>query len=164
MTEVFFAWWACLYRPQGIPTSRRSLRSLKGPMALTSIDLVALDKALPSGTPALSTADAALARLLPSNTQLVVTLDAGVERLAVLALGPRLQEQGYGAPEYELAGTSRLRRCDRSEERPPGRAAAERRDYRSAHHARQPRARWRNGSTRNCLAAVGTRCIPAWCW
>jgi hypothetical protein len=24
MTEVFFAWWACLYRPQGIPTSRRS--------------------------------------------------------------------------------------------------------------------------------------------
>ncbi|HTG83635.1 MAG TPA: diguanylate cyclase [Gemmatimonadales bacterium] len=105
MTEVFFAWWACLYRPQADAYIPKVFRSLKGPMALTPIDLAALDKELPSGTPALSTADTALARLLPSNTQLAVTLDAGVERLAVLALGPRLHEQGYGAPEYELAGT-----------------------------------------------------------
>lgn len=105
MTEVFFAWWACLYRPHGDSYIPKVFRSLKGPMALAPIDQVALDKALPGGTPALSAADVALARLLPSTAQLIVTLDAGVERLAVLALGPRLHEQGYGAPEYELAGT-----------------------------------------------------------
>jgi diguanylate cyclase (GGDEF)-like protein len=105
MTEVFFAWWACLYRPQGEVYVPKVFRSLKGPMALTPINLGALDKVLPSGTPSLSAADVALARLLPANTQLLVTLDAGAERLAVLALGPRLHDQGYGSPEYELAGT-----------------------------------------------------------
>jgi diguanylate cyclase (GGDEF)-like protein len=105
MTEVFFAWWACLYRLQGEVYAPKVFRSLKGPMALTPINQAALDQALPSGTPSLSTADVALARLLPATTQLLVTLDAGAERLAVLALGPRLHELRYGTPEHELAGT-----------------------------------------------------------
>jgi hypothetical protein len=48
MTEVFFAWWACLYRPQADAYIPKVFRS-EGTMALTPIDLAALDKELPSG-------------------------------------------------------------------------------------------------------------------
>ena len=51
------------------------------------------------------TRDAAIGVLMPPTTQLVVSLGAGAERLAVLALGPRLHDQAYGAPECDLANT-----------------------------------------------------------
>ena len=105
MTEVFFAWWSSLYRANGDVYTPKVFRSLKGAMSLPPIDLKALDRSLPPGTPAASAEDPALAGLLPPSTQLVVTLDAGTERLAVLALGPRLHERSYGHAEHELAGT-----------------------------------------------------------
>ncbi len=105
MTEVFFAWWACLYRPNGKAYMPKAFRSLKGTMTPAVIDRVALDRALPAGTPAVGAGDIAVAALVPASTQLVVCLDAGVERLAVLALGPRLHDKGYGHAEQELAGT-----------------------------------------------------------
>jgi diguanylate cyclase (GGDEF)-like protein len=103
--EVFFCWWACLYRPVGQEYVPRVVRSLKGSMSLSSIARDALDRALPPDTPVTSTEDALVARLLPPTAQLVVSLDAGAERLAVLVLGPRLHDQGFGQAESELAGT-----------------------------------------------------------
>jgi diguanylate cyclase (GGDEF)-like protein len=46
-----------------------------------------------------------VAALAPPTTQLVVPLDAGTERLAVLLLGPRLNDREYGTAELDLAGT-----------------------------------------------------------
>ncbi|MEP6574292.1 MAG: sensor domain-containing diguanylate cyclase [Gemmatimonadota bacterium] len=105
MTEVFFAWWAVLYRPRDDVYLPKVFRSLKGAMALPPIDLNALDRALPAGMPAVGAGEIAVATLLPANTELVVTLDAGSERLAILALGPRLHDKTFGPAEHELAGT-----------------------------------------------------------
>ncbi|HTO72166.1 MAG TPA: diguanylate cyclase [Gemmatimonadales bacterium] len=105
MTEVFFAWWACLYRPvegQYIP---KVFRSLKGSTPLQPIDRAALDRAMPANVPSADTSDVALAALLPKSTELLISLEAGAERLAIMALGPRLHDRAYGAAEHELAGT-----------------------------------------------------------
>lgn len=105
MAEVFFCWWACLYRPVGELYLPKVVRSLKGSMTLPSVSREELDLALPPDGPVATTEDAALARILPPTAQLVVSLDAGAERLAVLTLGPRLHDQGFGDAESELAGT-----------------------------------------------------------
>jgi diguanylate cyclase (GGDEF)-like protein len=105
MAEVFFCWWGCLYRPVGAEYVPKVVRSLKGSMSLNSIPRAALDQALPPDTPVSGTGDAAVARLVPATSQVVVSLDAGAERLAVMVLGPRLHEQGFGQSEMELAGT-----------------------------------------------------------
>jgi diguanylate cyclase (GGDEF)-like protein len=105
MAEVFFCWWACLYRPVGHEYLPKVVRSLKGSMSLNSVVREALDRALPPDGPVTTTEDATVARLLPPTAQLVVSLDAGAERLAVLTLGPRLHDQGFGQGESELAGT-----------------------------------------------------------
>jgi diguanylate cyclase (GGDEF)-like protein len=105
MAEVFFCWWACLYRPVGDTYVPKVVRSLKGAMSLSPVPREALNRALPPDTPVSRTEDVQIARLLPPTAQLVVSLDAGAERLAVLTLGPRLHDQGFGAAECELAGT-----------------------------------------------------------
>ncbi len=105
MTEVFFGWWACLYRPLGDIYVPKVVRSLKGAMSLNPIERAALDHAMPPDTPVTTTHDAAVGKLFPPTAQVVVSLDAGAERLAVLALGPRLHDQAFGPAECELAGT-----------------------------------------------------------
>jgi diguanylate cyclase (GGDEF)-like protein len=102
---VFFCWWACLYRPLGDIYVPKVVRSLKGSMSLNPIERVTLDNAMPPDLPVTTTQDAAIGKLFPSTTQVVVSLDAGSERLAVLALGPRLHDQAFGAAESDLAGT-----------------------------------------------------------
>ena len=105
MTEVFFAWWACLYRPSGDQYVPKVFRSLKGSTPLQPLDREALDRALPTSVPSADTSDVALAALLPASTELLISLEAGAERLAVMALGPRLHDRAYGPAEHELAGT-----------------------------------------------------------
>jgi diguanylate cyclase (GGDEF)-like protein len=105
MAEVFFCWWACLYRPLGDIYVPKVVRSLKGSMSLNPIERVALDQAMPPDLPVTTTNDAAIGKLFPPTTQVVVSLDAGAERLAVLALGPRLHDQAFGPAECDLAGT-----------------------------------------------------------
>ncbi len=105
MAEVFFCWWACLYRPTGLEYTPKVVRSLKGSMSLNSVVRETLDRALPTDGPVATTEDALIARTLPPTSQLVISLDAGAERLAVLVLGPRLHDQHFGQAEIELAGT-----------------------------------------------------------
>ncbi len=105
MAEVFFCWWACLYRPGETEYAPKVVRSLKGSMSLNSIPKPALDLALPASNPVSTTGDAGVAQLLPPNSQVVVSLDAGAERLALVVLGPRLHDQNFGQAECELAGT-----------------------------------------------------------
>ncbi len=105
MAEVFFTWWACLMRPSGDAYEPRIFRSLDdrvhpGPIARSLLDTV-----LPTGVGATGGQDIAVAALAPPTTELVVPLDAGTERLAVLLLGPRMNDRQYGPAALDLAGT-----------------------------------------------------------
>jgi diguanylate cyclase (GGDEF)-like protein len=105
MSEVFFTRWACLYRPSGnefLPAVFRSRDNAEPPRAIPYIDF---ENALPPGSLVTTSDDVAIASLLPAGTELVVPLDAGAERLAVLVLGPGINEHPYGRAEHELAGT-----------------------------------------------------------
>lgn len=105
MAEVFFCWWACLYRPLGEVYVPKVVRSLRGSMSLSPIERSQLEYSLPVDGPVTTTEDPAIAKLFPSTAKVVVSLEAGAERLAVLALGPRMHDQPFGAAEYDLAGT-----------------------------------------------------------
>ncbi|MEE8384703.1 MAG: sensor domain-containing diguanylate cyclase [Dehalococcoidia bacterium] len=105
MAEVFFTRWACLYRPSGkefVPAVFRSRDEADAPSPIPHSDF---ENALPPGSLVTTSDDVAIASLLPAGTELVVPLDAGAERLAVLVLGPGLNERPYGRAEHELAGT-----------------------------------------------------------
>jgi diguanylate cyclase (GGDEF)-like protein len=105
VAEVFQCRWACLYRPLGEVYVPKVVRSLRGSMSLSPIDRNQLEFSMIADSPVTTTEDPAIAKLFPPTTELIVSLDAGGERLAVLALGPRMQEQSFGAPECELAST-----------------------------------------------------------
>ena len=105
MAEVFFAWWATLYRANGLQYTAKLSRSLAERDAAPPIEQDALDQALPAGTAAVGAAEVAVASLVAVGAQLIVPLDAGAERMAVLVLGGRISEKPYGRPELELAGT-----------------------------------------------------------
>jgi diguanylate cyclase (GGDEF)-like protein len=105
MAEVFFAWWACLYRPEEGLYKPKRYRALDQTTVPESMDRATFDEALPPGHPVADTSDVALARLLPATARLVVPLDAGSERLALLVLGPRLNHLLYGNAERDLGST-----------------------------------------------------------
>jgi diguanylate cyclase (GGDEF)-like protein len=105
MAEVFFSWWACLYRPEQDHYQPKRYRALDQTAVPQPIDLAALNEALPGGSTVTDASDVALGQLLPKGTELLVPLDAGSERLALLVLGPRLNRLVYGRAERDLAGT-----------------------------------------------------------
>ncbi|MGH7499840.1 MAG: diguanylate cyclase [Gemmatimonadales bacterium] len=105
MAEVFFAWWACLYRPEGESYMPKVFRSLNDRLRPAPIDRTAFDKALPAGSASTGADDVAVASLIGPGAELVVPLDAGSERMAVLVLGSRISDKLYGRAELELAGT-----------------------------------------------------------
>jgi diguanylate cyclase (GGDEF)-like protein len=105
MAEVFFAWWACLYRPEGDAYAPTVFRSLNDRLRPAPIDRSALDDALPPGSAATAADETGLSELVGPGAELVVPLDAGAERMAVLVLGSRISDKLYGRAETELAGT-----------------------------------------------------------
>ena len=105
MAEVFFAWWACLYRPEDAVYAPKVFRSLNDRLRPAPIDKAALDQALPTGSAASGADDVGVASLVGPGAELVVPLDAGAERMAVLVLGSRISDKLYGRAELELAGT-----------------------------------------------------------
>jgi diguanylate cyclase (GGDEF)-like protein len=105
MAEVFFAWWACLYRPEGEAYAPKVFRSLNDRLRPAPMDRAALDRALPPGSAAAGADDASVAALVGPGAELVVPLDAGAERMAVLVLGSRISDKLYARAELELAGT-----------------------------------------------------------
>src|SRR5215203_1220402 len=105
MAEVFFAWWACLYRPEGDAYAPTVFRSLNDRLRPAPIDRSALDDALPPGSAATAADETGLSELVGPGAELVVPLDAGAERMALLVLGSRISDKLYGRAEIELAGT-----------------------------------------------------------
>jgi hypothetical protein len=92
MAEVFFAWWACLYRPEGDSYAPKVFRSLNDRLRPAPIDRARLDQALPTGSASTGADDVAVAALVGPGAELVVPLDAGAERMAVLILGSRISD------------------------------------------------------------------------
>ena len=105
LAEVFFALWACLYRPEQGQYKPKRYRALDQTGVPEPIPQEVLDEVLPSGGAVTDASEVALRALLPSATELVIPLDAGSERLALLVLGPRLNRMVYGRAERDLAGT-----------------------------------------------------------
>lgn len=105
MAEVFFAWSACLYRPELGEYKPKRYRALDQTVVPDPISMAKLDAALPSGSAVTDASEVAIAALVPKGTELVIPLDAGNERMALLLLGPRLNRLVYGRPERDLAGT-----------------------------------------------------------
>jgi diguanylate cyclase (GGDEF)-like protein len=105
MAEVFFAWWACLYRAERETYVPRVFRSLNDRLRPAPIDRAALDLALPPGSSAIGGDDLSISELVGPGAELVVPLDAGAERMAVLVLGSRISDKLYGRAESELAAT-----------------------------------------------------------
>jgi len=105
MAEVFFSWWACLYRLSGAAFIPRSLRSLDRERVPDSIDRERLESVVPLGSGIADPNDVGVAVVLPQGTELVVPMDAGGERVAVLLLGARLNGLPYGTAERDLAAT-----------------------------------------------------------
>jgi diguanylate cyclase (GGDEF)-like protein len=108
MSEVFFAWWAVLLRPEDGKYVPHRTRSVNETMVFEPIEGRALDRVLPPGSPTTTPADVGIGQLVPEGTELVVPLDAGGERLALMLLGPRLNGKPYGRPERELSQTLAL--------------------------------------------------------
>jgi hypothetical protein len=77
MAEVFFAWWACLYRPEGETYMPTVFRSLNDRLRPAPIDRMALDQALPPGSTATGADDVSVAALVGPWAELVVPLEAG---------------------------------------------------------------------------------------
>lgn len=105
MAEVFFAWWACLYRLESGQYVPRAFRALADEARPVPIDRDRLDAAFPLGSPPVQTEEIGVAAVVDSRTRVLVSLEAGAERMAVLALGPRISRKAYGVAEFELAGT-----------------------------------------------------------
>ncbi|MBX3145854.1 MAG: sensor domain-containing diguanylate cyclase [Gemmatimonadales bacterium] len=105
MAEVFFAWWACLYRPSGAAFVPMSIRSLDRDRVPESIGREELELAVPLGSGIADPREVGLAQLIPAGTEMLIPLDAGGERVAVLLLGPRLNGLAYGKAERDLAAT-----------------------------------------------------------
>ncbi|MGE3618323.1 MAG: diguanylate cyclase, partial [Gemmatimonadales bacterium] len=105
MAEVFFAWWACLYRSSGAAFVPKSLRSLDRDRVPESIGREELEAVLPLGSGIADPREVGLASILPAGTELIIPFDGGGERVAVLLLGARLNGLAYGRAERDLAAT-----------------------------------------------------------
>ncbi len=105
MAEVFFAWSACLYRPEGTEYKPKRYRAMDQTAVPAPISIQLLDAALPSGSAVCDASEVSISALVPPGTELVIPLDAGSERMALLLLGPRLNRLVYGRAERDLAGT-----------------------------------------------------------
>jgi diguanylate cyclase (GGDEF)-like protein len=105
IAEVFFAWWACLYRPENDEYIPRAFRALNEDGKPAPLSRVKLDQAFPVGSGVVRTDDISLASQVDPRTKVLISLEAGTERLAVLALGARISGKNYGVAEFELAGT-----------------------------------------------------------
>jgi diguanylate cyclase (GGDEF)-like protein len=105
MSEVFFATWACLYRPAGGVYAAKLHRSSQPGIVLRPIETARVEAALPLGSPVTDAPESGLADQVPAGAELILPIDTREERLAVLVLGPRINQMPYGQKERDLAAT-----------------------------------------------------------
>ncbi|MEP7326038.1 MAG: GGDEF domain-containing protein [Gemmatimonadota bacterium] len=105
IAEVFFAWWACLYRLENGLYVPKTFRALNDDSKPEPLDQARLDAAFPIGSGPVRTEEVSLASVVDPRTKVLISLEAGTERMAILSLGARISGKNYGVAEFELAGT-----------------------------------------------------------
>jgi diguanylate cyclase (GGDEF)-like protein len=100
--EVFFAWWAALYRRSEDEYVRRAARTLRGDALPERLPAAVVDELGPLGpAPVELRADASLRRHVAAELALVELLDLG-ETAGLLMLGPRMNGEGYDPHDRAL--------------------------------------------------------------
>ena len=160
MAEVFFCWWAVLYRPVGGEYRPKVVRSLKGSMSPESLSREEMDRVLPPVGPVTSTTNDAVARLLPPTAQLAVSLDAA----------PNDWPSWPSVPGCTISGSGRPRRSWRLPWPSPRPSRSRTPTWWSSCRTQPPPTRspgcptggqWKPGSTRSWPAPSATRSAPA---
>lgn len=101
--EVFFAWWAALYRTEGDEYTCRASRSARGEAVAPAIPAAeVLELSLSEGVPRVPGADARVHARFPSLVQAVAPLDLGDAGAGLLVLGPRMTDAAYDAHDLAL--------------------------------------------------------------
>ena len=163
MAEVFFAWWACLYRPEGDSYAPKVFRSLNDRLRPGA------DRQGRAGPrpPARERGHrrGRRGRGEPDRPGRRAGGAARRRRRADGGAGARLADQRQALrPGRARAGRHAVvRRRHRAQELRAGRAAPQRRHHRRAHRARTTAARSRSGWPRRSRAACATSSTPACC-
>jgi diguanylate cyclase (GGDEF)-like protein len=100
--EVFFSWWAALYRREDDRYVCRAVRALRGETVPDSLPLTVVRPVLPSGTEAvIPPPDAEIRKHIGAEIALIEALDLG-DSSGLLFLGPRMTQAPYDAHDVAL--------------------------------------------------------------
>ena len=101
--EVFFAWWAALYRQEGTEYVCRAVRSLRGESVAYAIPSRVVREVIPpGGPPVIPARDAEIRDHVPAEVEAVAPLELGEGQAGILMLGKRMTETPYEAHDLAL--------------------------------------------------------------
>ncbi len=101
--EVFFAWWAALYRTEGSEYICRAVRSLRGESVAYAIPARVVRAIAPPGhPPVIPPADAEIRDHVPAEVAVVAPLEIGEGQAGLLILGRRMTEAPYEPHDLAL--------------------------------------------------------------
>lgn len=101
--EVFFAWWAALYRQDGDDYICRAVRSLRGESVAYSIpSRVVREINASGGAPVIPPGDAEIHDHVPAEVAVVAPLEMGEGEAGLLILGRRMTEAPYEPHDLAL--------------------------------------------------------------
>jgi diguanylate cyclase (GGDEF)-like protein len=101
--EVFFAWWAALYRQEGTEYICRAVRSLRGESVAYAIPARVVREVAAPGTPAvIPPGDAEIRDHIPAEVAVVAPLELGEGEAGLLILGRRMTDAPYEPHDLAL--------------------------------------------------------------
>lgn len=101
--EVFFAWWAALYRREPEGYVCRAVRSLRGESVATPLPAAMVQSLLARGEPVVTPpADAEIRDRIQAEIAVIAPLDLGDCGGGLLMLGPRMTDAPYDAHDRAL--------------------------------------------------------------
>ncbi|HEX2093229.1 MAG TPA: sensor domain-containing diguanylate cyclase [Longimicrobiaceae bacterium] len=101
--EVFFAWWAALYRLEGSEYICRAVRSLRGESVAYAIPARVVRAIAPPGhPPVVPPGDAEIRDHVPAELAVIAPLEIGEGQAGLLILGSRMTEAPYETHDLAL--------------------------------------------------------------
>ncbi|HEX2187387.1 MAG TPA: diguanylate cyclase [Longimicrobiaceae bacterium] len=101
--EVFFAWWAALYRSEGSEYICRAVRSLRGESVAYAVPARVVHEIAPPGAaPVVPPGDAEIRDHVPAEVAVVAPLEIGEGQEGLLILGRRMTDAPYEAHDLAL--------------------------------------------------------------
>lgn len=101
--EVFFAWWAALYRSEGSEYICRAVRSLRGESVAYAVPARVVNAIAPPGSPpAVPPGDAEIRDHVPAEVAVIAPLEIAEGQAGLLILGRRMTEAAYEPHDLAL--------------------------------------------------------------